>query len=424
MADRIDDKIVNFNAMMGAATAHEDVISAAASTRAEEFGGPWQRAAIMAKIASALTAMQETEEQDGGPTVLSSPQNELAARMQATLADHGTEFKPLPAGGQELKFDSVTDWYGWAWSWLSEWNNEHHKIVRPASGDAEVVKNDLRIALVSDWGTGLYGAPVIARNISGRCGDFDIVAHLGDVYYAGAEKEMRQRFLDAWPKCAGVVNRALNGNHEMYSGGNAYFNATLRAFDQKSSYFAWQNNDWLIVALDTACQDFDLDDIQVKWLERIIAKAENRRVLVLSHHQLYSQLDSQGPKLAAALGPLLHDKAIDFWYWGHEHRCVLYDRQEESGLIARCIGHGGMPQRRGSEKNAPVDSEKCGVTWRKLVAKPGVPSAVIADGKNPYIKDEEDTYGPHGYVTLQFSGKKLHESYLTPDGCVAREADL
>jgi hypothetical protein len=83
-----------------------------------------------------------------------------------------------------------------------------------------------------------------------------------------------------------------------------------------------------------------------------------------------------------------------------------------------------MPQRRGSEKNAPVDSEKCGVTWRKLVAKPGVPSAVIADGKNPYIKDEEDTYGPHGYVTLQFSGKKLHESYLTPDGCVAREADL
>jgi hypothetical protein len=141
MADRVDDKIVNFNAMMSAATAHEDVISAAASKRAEEFGNPWQQAAIMAKIGIALKAMQEAEEQDGGSTVLTSPQNELAARMQATLADHGRAFKPLPAGGQELKFDSVTDWYGWAWSWLSEWNDEHHKIVRPMSEDPEAIKN-------------------------------------------------------------------------------------------------------------------------------------------------------------------------------------------------------------------------------------------------------------------------------------------
>jgi predicted phosphodiesterase len=424
MADRIDDKIVNFNAMIGAATAHEDAISAAAAKRAEEFGGPWQQAAIMAKIGNALKAMQQEEELDGGPTVLTSPGNELAARMQASLADHGQEFKPLPAGGQELKFDSVTDWYGWAWSWLSEWKNDHHKIVRPVTADAEKIKNDLRIALVSDWGTGLYGAPYIANNISGRCGDFDIVVHLGDVYYAGAEKEMQQRFLSAWPKCPKVINRALNGNHEMYSGGNAYFDKTLPAFGQKSSYFAWQNDGWLIVGLDTACQDFDLDNTQVQWLTRIIAKAEDRRVLLLSHHQLFSQLDSQGPNLATALGPLLHDKAIDIWYWGHEHRCVLYDKQDSSGVIARCIGHGGMPQRRGSEQNAPVDLEKCGVTWRRLPKKTGVPSAVILDGPNPYIKKEEDTYAPHGYVTLKFTGKNLHESYLTPEGCVAREVDL
>src|SRR5580692_1897202 len=100
MADRVDDKIVNFNAMMSAATAHEDAISAAASRRAAEFGGPWQQAAIMAKIANALKAMQDEEEMDGGPTVLTSPGNELAARMQASLADHGRDFKPLPAGGQ------------------------------------------------------------------------------------------------------------------------------------------------------------------------------------------------------------------------------------------------------------------------------------------------------------------------------------
>jgi predicted phosphodiesterase len=424
MADRVDDKIVNFRAMMGAAMAHEDAVTAAAASRAKDLGGPWQQAAIMAKIGNALKAMEEEEAQDGGPTVLTSPGNELAARMQASLAESGKAFEPLPAGGQELKFDSITDWNGWAWSWLSEWNDDHHKIVRPASADAEIIKDELRIALVSDWGTGLYGAPEISKNIAAQCGDFDFVLHLGDVYYAGAEKEIQQRFLDAWPKCTNVVNRALNGNHEMYSGGFAYFNDTFREFKQASSYFAWQNKNWLIVALDTACLDFDLDSVQVKWLERLIAKSEDRRVVLLSHHQLYSQLDSQGPKLAAALGALLHDKAVHFWYWGHEHRCMLYDKHPDSGLVARCIGHGGMPQRRGKEKTAPVDLEKCGVTWRKLAAKPGVPSAVILDGPNPYIKGEEETYSPHGYVSLQFSDKKLHECYWTPEGCLSREVDF
>jgi hypothetical protein len=210
----------------------------------------------------------------------------------------------------------------------------------------------------------------------------------------------------------------------MYSGGDSYFNNTLPAFKQLSSYFAWQNDNWLLIALDTASLDFNLDAVQVKWLERIIAKAENRRVIVFSHHQLYSQLDDQGPNLAEALGSLLHDKAIQFWYWGHEHRCVLYDNHSDFGLVARCIGHGGMPQRRGDEVNAPLDSANCGVTWRKLAAKPAVPSAVILDGPNPYIKGEEDTYSPHGYVSLELRGKKLHETYWTPDGCNAREADF
>jgi hypothetical protein len=211
----------------------------------------------------------------------------------------------------------------------------------------------------------------------------------------------------------------------MYSGGKAYFETTLPKFKQASSYFAYQNDDWLFVALDTACQDFDLDSTQVKWLERLIAKAGGRRVMLFSHHQLYSQLDDQGPNLADKLGSLLHDKSIHFWYWGHEHRCVLYDAHPSFNLAARCIGHGGMPQRRGKEKKAPVDAQKGDAVWRKLAAKPGVaPSGVILDGRNAYIKGEEDTFSPHGYVTLQFSGKKLHESYFLPDGTLVREVDF
>ncbi|MGD1092238.1 MAG: metallophosphoesterase [Bryobacteraceae bacterium] len=425
MADDIRDKIITFRSMMGAATAHEAAVDKAAAQKAKLLGGPWQQAAIMARIGNALQAMEDSEQQDGGPNVLTSPQDELASRMQASLADYGRGFTPLGPGGEELKFDTITDPFGWAWSWLSDWSDDHHDIVRPASDDPEPIKNDLHIALLSDWGTGLYGAPVIASTVSGRCDDFDIIMHLGDVYYAGATKEMQQRFLDTWPKCPSIINRALNGNHEMYSGGFAYFDTTLKTFNQKSSYFAWQNDNWLLVALDTACQDFDLDPTQVKWLERLIAKAGARRVMVFSHHQLYSQLDSQGPNLAEKLGSLLYDKAIHFWYWGHEHRCVLYDVHPSYNLVARCIGHGGMPQRRGSEKNAPVDSQMGDAIWRTLPAKKGIaPSAVILDGRNTCIKGEEDTYSPHGYVTLQFSGTKLHEKYFLPDGTLVREADL
>jgi len=425
MADDVRDKIITLKSMIGAATTHEAAVDKAAAERAKQLGGPWQQAAIMARVGNALLAMEASEEQEGGPNVLTSPQDELASRMQASLADYGRGFTPLGPGGQELKFDTITDPFGWAWSWLSEWDADHHAIARPVSDTPEPTKNDLCIGLVSDWGTGLYGAPAIATSISAKCGAFDMLIHLGDVYYAGAAKEMRQRFLDIWPKCPTVINRALNGNHEMYSGGKAYFDTTLPAFHQQSSYFAYQNDNWLLVALDTACQDFDLDQIQVQWLERLIRNAGNRRVVLFSHHQLYSQLDSQGPKLAEKLGSLLHDKKIHFWYWGHEHRCVLYDTHSGFNLVARCVGNGGMPQRRGKEKDAPTDSQKGDAVWRKLPAKPNVaPAAVILDGRNTYIHGEENTYSPHGYVTLQFTGDKLHESYFLPDGSLVREVDF
>ena len=419
MTDDIRDKVVTLQSMKTALSVHESAVNDAVARKAQALGGPWQQAIILGKIAGALSAMEDCEENEGGPRVLSSPQNALAARMQAHLAEAGTHFEALPSGGHELKF-ATDDWAGWSWSWLSEWSDDHHAIARPASPDPEPIKDNLRIALFSDWGTGLYGAPRIARNIASRGGSFDIIMHLGDTYYAGAPKEMKQRLLDLWPQSPGVINRALNGNHEMYSGGQSYFETVLPAFGQKSSYFAWQNTDWLLVALDTACTDFDLDAAQVAWLQRLVQQAGDRKVILFSHHQLYSQLDDQGEKLAGKLGPLLHSKAIDYWYWGHEHRCVLYDPHPYMNLVARCIGHGGMPQQRGDERNAPAQAKAGDVVWRKLAAKTGVPSALILDGPNPYITDDKDTYSPHGYLTLEFNGKEVHETYLSPDGEVWR----
>jgi predicted phosphodiesterase len=421
----IPNGIVTYRSMLSAVTQHESAVSAAVAQKADEMKDPWAQAAMMARLGAAIESVAEREQNEGGPDVMTSPQNADASRMQASMSQMGAIMRELPAGGHELKFDERTDAFGWIWSVISEWNGNAHDIVRPKTGDPlPLPPGDIKIALMSDWGTGLYGAPVMAATIQNKCQDFNFVVHLGDVYYAGAEKEMQQRFLDLWPKCPKATSLAINGNHEMYSGGWAYFDKTLPAFNQKSSYLAYQNEDWLIAYLDTAYLDFNLDETQSAWLKNLVKNAGDRRVMLMSHHQLFSQLDSQGPKLASTLTDLIHDKAIDFWYWGHEHRCVVYDKAD-SGIVARCIGHAGMPQRRGKERDAPSEIKVGNMDWRRLAAKPLVsPSALILDGPNDLIPGNEKTYSPHGYVTLQISGKKLHEEYFLPDGTRVLQLDF
>ena len=41
------------------------------------------------------------------------------------------------------------------------------------------------------------------------------------------------------------------------------------------------------------------------------------------------------------VGPLLDAGLIHAWFWGHEHRHTVY--QKHRGMLARCIGHGAIP---------------------------------------------------------------------------------
>lgn len=422
--DDLGEIIVSYRSMLAAVQANEAKVEDAAEEKAKRLGDPWQRAAIMARIGQALRDMENAETTNAEPGILVSPANPLASRMQSSLAEYGTGL-PTASGGKELKFDSVTDPLGWAYSWLVEWNDDHHPIVRPRDTKAKRLDPQVRIAVLGDWGTGLYGAKPSAKSIETDQNPFTLLLHLGDVYYAGTRKEERQRFLDLWPKRPEAFTRALNSNHEMYSGGGGYFEETLREFKQESSYFVLRNDHWTLIGLDTGWTDFDIDDEQVRWLEVVVGESTGTRIILFSHHQLFSQLDSQGIRLAAKLGKLLAQKIISMWYWGHEHRCVLYDPHPQFGLIARCIGHGGMPQRRGDETNAPAEEKKGDAIWRRLPEKkPGIPSALVLDGRNAFIKGKEDTYSPHGYITLEFNGANLHESVFLPDGTVVKETDL
>jgi len=282
---------------------------------------------------------------------------------------------------------------------------------RPPPSQPTWVDNQVRIAVIADWGTGLYGAPECARSIDADSKGYDVYLHLGDVYYSGTRKE-EEAFVRAWPSRARQLNLALNSNHEMYTGGDGLFNVTLPAFKQQSTCFWLQNDDFALVGLDSGYEEHDLAHDQGQWVERIQEQAQGRRLILFSHHQPFSQLDSiQGRMLQRKLGRLLDGGKIFAWYWGHEHRLAVYDRHPRWGLMGRCIGHGGMPYFRDQEPGMGGNEPRlCRVSKRT-----DVPAAMILDGPNPYIRSNGHRYGPNGYASLEFRGSTLVESFHLPD---------
>jgi len=247
--------------------------------------------------------------------------------------------------------------------------------------------------------------------------------HLGDVYYSGTEDEVQERFLDVWPKSAGKRTIAVNSNHEMYSGGFGYYKRALPALGQSASYLAFENAHWLLAVLDTAYIDHDIDNEQVAWLNLVIRQVSEanggtpKKLVLFSHQQPFSRLDSQGPKLQNALRHLLQSKAITAWYWGHEHQCVIYDSHPHYRLRGRCLGNGGIPEPRKKEvREARTETALGPVMWKRMSPTNDSPSCLVLDGPNPDVKGDEEKFVPHGYMTLELDGPTLRERVLLADG--------
>ena len=396
-------------------------IEAAEATNVKADVDQVERAMLLSQYRRLRDRLEEEAAESGDDVMVTAPDAEVS-RLQSRLSQLALDGKPLGPGGQEVKFGTGfegRDWFGWLKSTL-DWvkRDEAHPFVW-STAPPETVPDSFKVAMAGDWGTGLYGAPRIAQHISAT-GGFDLVLHLGDVYYSGTAEEVKERFLKLWPFGAGRMHRAINSNHEMYSGGYGYFDIVLPRFNQAASYFAMQNKDWLIVGLDTAYVDHDMDPKQVTWLEQLVNGRGQRKVVLFSHQQLFSRLDNQGTGLKAKLDALLTGRTITAWYWGHEHQCVLYDKHTDWGLFARCLGNGGIPEARKREvRSAPTERTESYVTWKRLEVnpeKPWSPRCLALDGPNPDIKGRENDFVPHAYMTLHFDGPKLTERVLLPDG--------
>jgi hypothetical protein len=288
-----------------------------------------------------------------------------------------------PVAGSQRRVWKPFEVAGGGWVWLSDprWAfSLAHKIWRDATGDVAPfvaapqtvpIANNARVFLVGDWGTGLDRATNVAEQLKkemarGR-GRQQVVIHLGDVYYSGTEREIRTRFLQPWPVDPGddTLSFTLPGNHDMYSGGHAYFGSALgdRRFAGQGgcSYFALRNDFWQFLGLDTAYEDGGLHGEQAAWARAAAHDAPaGCATVLLSHHQPFSAHEDGNPVLRRKIAPVLATQRVAAWFWGHEHRCIEYGPTTVEGQplpFSSCLGHGGVPEyvamKKGETRPAP-----------------------------------------------------------------------
>ncbi len=256
-----------------------------------------------------------------------------------------------------------------------------------------------RIVILGDWGTGQQDAKGLLAAIARK--NPDLIIHLGDIYYSGTEFEMTNYFLNIWKSeldLTRVKTFTLAGNHDMYSGGGAYYEL-LGDLGQPASYFCLRNDDWQFVALDTGLHDVDalggkptfLEATEVEWLNDKISTAGDRKTVLLSHHQLFTAFEEIGGQfmnqtLNGQVGSIL--PKVTVWFWGHEHNQVIY--KPFQGVLGRCIGHGAYP---------------VGIT--EIPDKPKFPDVPL----EPVTLAKGPSFYSHGYLVMDLDGPSASVSY-------------
>jgi hypothetical protein len=250
--------------------------------------------------------------------------------------------------------------------------------------------------------------------------------HLGDVYYVGDRNETGENFLGIdnphnhykpcrWPT-GSLGSFALNGNHEMYALGTGYFDEILPALGvlkdgqpegQRASYFCLENEYWRIIALDTGYKSIGVPVLEyfwppdcgmpaglLQWLRKVVQR-DRRGTILLSHHNYFSRYDTAYPHQAVQLKEFFAEHPV-LWFWGHEHRLMIYKEYRFGGgirALGRCIGHGGMP----IELPTEVKDSNCPVEF---------------EDSRLYPNDENLTVGYNGFATLVLHGNQLEVRYI------------
>jgi len=362
----------------------------------------------------------------------------------------------LPAGADRppLQDFDTTD----IWAWITNWikatyqtdieslfvpgDKRHVFPFYPATGEQghydlsglSAPDGSIHIALAGDWGTGTDVSQQIADSMVGGSTAPELTIHLGDIYYVGLESEVQENCLGKdSAKYKGVLWRggtkgsfALNGNHEMYSGGNGYFDDFLPTLGiptsndhrQLTSYFCLETPVWRILAIDTGYNSdtlfghCTLEKSLLNWLQNVVDPVHKRKpTILLSHHQWFSGFnDGNYGKPADQIAPFLQNQEI-VWLWGHEHRLAIYDKYTDPGnrltVYARCMGHGGMPIEMPDPAYPNADGPQKVEYWDGATDAHPERFQTLSDGT---------VVGTNGYVQMVIKDALLTLEYLDANG--------
>lgn len=382
----------------------------------------FSRDPVISNLQSALEEYFETQQPDMLEEVI--PETEERRRDGDSLPPAAQksikDFTPSrdEEGRRLFEKYSITD-PGWVCSALSMgirlFKGRHKFVEKPAP--PKPVANKARLILVGDWGSGIPRAQKVAAEIQkilheGKArGLQQHVIHLGDIYYSGWKPEVQKHFLRYWPvkieEADEITSWAVNGNHEMYSGGHAYFETLLgdprfkghkNQDGENSSLFSLFNNKWLLLGIDSAWKEHDLVDPQPQWIRSQIDKAEQsgQKVILLSHHQLFSAFEKGGEEMVATLGDLLESPKIHSWFWGHEHRCAAY-KDYMNIRFAGLVGHGGVPVYQWHEQSDPV------------------PAPAAYEYRGRFLEGLEE-WALFGFAVLDFDDSNIAVRYINENG--------
>lgn len=340
-------------------------------------------------------------------------------QLQGNLSEYVDEYGTIWGCG---KFEQLDPY--WLEALISLWENlVCGSLFEFGSTPPQILQHPVdsfTLALVSDWGTGDWGPSpdaCPAQLIGNHIGTLapDIMVHLGDVYYAGSKGEELANLCAMWPK--GIPwNFTLNSNHEMYPGGNPYYNQALSnplfQRQQQRSCFAIETNFWIIVGLDSAfySDPYKLYMDGALWPEGTVAPAvqlplieeiaaKGKPIVLLTHHNPINEDGSPAPEVALLQQWLSGFSGQQmppvYWYYGHIHIGAVYSDTVTPGIHYRCIGHGGLPW---GYANVLANNDL--VRWFECTEIIGSPDQRVANG----------------YAVLRFDGSSIEESFMREDG--------
>jgi len=408
----------------------------AADTTSSLAGQPIEtsRQQAIAALSKSITAAQAEADPDSH---LYHSRDPLTGLIQSQIANVGpiesqiedNVIPQLQAYGQ----GNPVVWIPTGIKGLLEHFKAKHPFVPATAASRIQIPDQCTIALLGDWGANNDHAAAIgqlALSKGAQAGLPQYMIHLGDIYYSGAESEC-QTFLKNWPlkDADGAPFKgqsfALNGNHEMYSLGFPYFDTVLAKFGQEASYFTLFNDNWQIQGLDTAYVPFTIGGSglygagadanlqpQYDWLLNSILSNPTKPNIFLSHNQPVSaympEFQAAQPLINEVRNTLTNKFAgtlLYAWFFGHEHRCIIYDdkaKGPDALFRARLIGNGAIPHLPQTETVAATDNTGASVN------RIGVPNLRAIGTDNQVAVST--------FAMLTFNGPNCHVDYWDEDG--------